>query len=239
MKSKVVNEWLALVVFCGLGWSSFATADMLDDPLTSKVMIDQLEIRHADDNYPLVFEGAAWAGRDLNKLWLKADVERAQGEIEEAEFQALISRAVASYWDVQVGVRQDVKPGPPRTWAAIGLQGLAPYFFDVNAVLFVGESGRTAARVEAEYELMLTQKWVLSPELEVNFHGQNDPESGVGSGLSNLTAGLRLRYEIVREFAPYVGVVWEKKFGNTAHYADASEEPAAQARLLIGVRAWF
>jgi len=153
--------------------------------------------------------------------------------------QFLYSKAIARYWDFQLGVRHDFKPSPSRSWATIGFKGLAPYFFDIDAAAFIGESGRTALRFEAEYELLLTQRLILTPEIELNIYGQNDPDVGIGAGLSDLEVGLRLRYEIRREFAPYIGINWSRLFGNTADFAKIAGEDTSEAQLVIGFRAWF
>ncbi len=211
-----------------------------DDPLLARVMIDQFEWRDGGDEAdPYVLEAQAWIGKDLHKLWIKTDVERVNGETEEAEIQALYSHAIAPFWDVQVGVRKDLKPTPDREWGVIGIQGLAPYFFEIDAALFVGDSGDTAARLSAEYEWMLTQKVVLSPEISMNFYGQNDMHRLTGSGLSDAQAGLRLRYEIRREFAPYIGVNWTRSFGNTADFVRDHGESTSDTQWVAGVRAWF
>ena len=210
-----------------------------DDPFLTRVIIDQLEIRDADGPNPTAMEAQAWVGKDLNKLWLKTNIERRDGETEEAEIQALYSRAISPFWNAQIGARQDATPAPSRNWGVIGVQGLAPYWFEVEAGLFVGESGRVAARFSAEYELLLTQQLILMPSVEVNMYGQNDAETGTGSGLADATAGLRLRYEIRREFAPYVGINWDKKFGNTANFAKGNSETVSDTAFVVGLRAWF
>jgi copper resistance protein B len=209
------------------------------DPLLARLMIDQLEWRDNDDAGSYALEAQGWIGKDLDKLWIKTDVERVDGTTEEAEIQALYSRAIAPFWDVQVGVRQDLQPDPDREWGVIGVQGLAPYFFEVNAALFIGDSGDTAARLSAEYEWMFTQKLVLSPEISLNFHGENDEHRRTGSGLSDGQAGLRLRYEIRREFAPYIGINWTRSFGNTADFVRAHGEDASDVQWVAGIRAWF
>lgn len=209
-----------------------------DDPVLTRVMLNQFELRDGDGN-PSALEGQMWIGKDLNKLWLKTDVERRDGNTQDAELQALYSHAIAPFWDVQIGVRHDLKPTPTRNWGVIGLQGLAPYWFDLEAALFVGESGHTGARIKAEYELLFTQRLILSPELEVNFFGQNDTETGTGSGLSDVKAGLRLRYEIRRELAPYVGINWNKKFGNSAEFVKNQGEAVSDTELVVGLRVWF
>lgn len=214
-------------------------AAMGDDPLLMKTMIDRLEVQAADGPDPLVLEGQAWIGKDLNKLWLKADVEHVDGETEEAELQALYSRAVSPYWDFQLGLRSDVRPKPARDWLTLGFEGLAPYWFEINAALFVGEESRTALRLEAEYEWMLTQRWVLSPELALNAYSKDIPEIGIGSGVSDAEAGLRLRYEIRREFAPYIGINWTGSFGETADLAKEEGEDTSGTVIVVGVRAWL
>lgn len=210
-----------------------------DDPLLVMGKLDQFEVRSTEGEDPLVLEGQAWFGYDLNKLWLKADVEREDDESEGVEIQALYSHAISAFWDVQAGLRKDFIPTPDRTWGVIGIQGLAPYKFEVDAALFVGESGRSAARFEAEYELLFTQRLILTPEIEVNAYGQNDVDTGNGSGLADVELGLRLRYEVRREIAPYVGVNWEKKYGNTADFTELQGGEVEDTQFVVGVRAWF
>ncbi|MCB1638890.1 MAG: copper resistance protein B, partial [Thiothrix sp.] len=212
---------------------------MADDPFLSKVMINRFEIVDSDEgDKPVVLEAEAWFGKDLNKLWLKADVERVGSETEEARLQLLYSHAIAPYWDIQAGIRKDFKP-VQREWATVGVKGLAPYFFDVDAALFVGEGGKTAATLSGEYELMLSQKTAVIPELSLNLYGQDDPETGVGSGLSNANLSLRLQHEFKREFAPYIGVTWNKLFGGTADYAREAGKATRDTQVMMGIQAWF
>ena len=207
------------------------------EELLTKVTLDQLEAREHDGS---ALEGSLWFGGDFNKLWLKTEVEREDGETEKAELQALYSRAIAPYWDLQLGVRHDFElETDSRNWGVVALNGLAPYFFEVDTSLFIGENGDTAFRVEAEYELLFTQQWILSPEIEVNFYGQNSPEYHTGSGLSDIEAGLRLRYEFTPQFAPYIGVNYEKKFGNAADFVRQEGESVSETQWVIGLRAWF
>ena len=210
-----------------------------DDPVLTKVIIDQLEVRMTDGPDPWVLDAQAWIGRDLDKLWLKVEAENVDGHIAEAEVQALYGRAIDPYWDLQVGWRHDIRPEPSRDWLALGLVGLAPYWLEVDAAAFIGEGGQVAVRLKGEYEWMFTQRWVLSPEMEVNLHSKDDEEVGIGSGLSNLELGLRLRYEIRRELAPYIGVNWTRKFGNTADFARDEGEDTNDVQFVAGVRAWF
>ncbi|MCB1754187.1 MAG: copper resistance protein B [Gammaproteobacteria bacterium] len=214
-------------------------ADMNDDPILLKTMIDRLEVQFDDGPDPLVLEAQAWIGRDLNKLWFKADVEYVDSETEEAEFQALYSRAVSPYWDIQLGFSRDVRPKPVRDWVTLGFEGLAPYWFEINAALFVGERNRSAARLQAEYEWMLTQRWVLSPEFTINAYSKDIPEIGVGAGISDAEIALSLRYEVRREFAPYIGVNWTNTFGGTADFAKEAGLDSSDTVFAVGVRAWF
>jgi copper resistance protein B len=233
MMKKIIAGLMAI----GLTTPVFAGAE--DDPLLYKVMIEQLEYREANGDNPFVLEGEAWIGKDLNKLWFKTEVESVDGDTEEAEVQFLYSRAIAPFWDLQVGWRHDIKPKPDRDWLALGFKGLSPYLFEVDAALFVGESGQINARLEAEYEYMFTQKLILSPEIEVNLYSKDDEDVGVGSGLSDMEFGLRLRYEVRREFAPYIGINWTKKFGQTADFARDEGEDTSDTQIVIGIRGWF
>ena len=217
----------------------YALASPHHDSPVSMVKVDQLEHRDADGDNPVVLEGEAWYGTDLNKVWFKTDAEHVDGEFEEAEVQLLYSRAIAPYWDLQVGVRHDAEPSPERTWAVIAFQGLAPGFIEVESEFFLGEQGQTQFRLTSEYELLLTQKWVLSPEIELSVYGRSDEDTAVGSGLSDLTAGLRLRYEIRREFAPYIGVEWSRTYGKTADFAKQAGEDISDTMFVAGIRFWF
>lgn len=241
------------------------------DPLLTMLMAEQLEFRrsisappndqglnshnnhhrnnqqnnHHNERNALLIDGQAWIGRDLSKLWFKTELEIIDGLTEEAELQALYSRAYVPNWDIQFGIRQDYQlinngiDSNQLTWATLGLQGLTPYFFEIDAAVFLGKSGRSALRIEAEYELFLTQKLILSPEIEINLYGKDDPKVGIGSGLSDVELGLRLRYEISREFAPYIGINWSKKSGDSADYARAKGESEANTYWVVGIRAWF
>ena len=235
MKNK-----FTVALLTGLLSNTAFSAGMSDDPTITKVMIDQFEKRITDGSDPLILEADAWIGKDLNKLWFKADVERINGGTEELELQALYSKAIDPYWDLQVGWRHDAKPkNNKRDWLAVGFKGLAPYWFEVDSSLFIGKEGRVGLRLQAEYEVMLTQQWVLTPEAEVNFHSKNDEATGTGSGLSDTQLGLRLRYEVTREFAPYVGLNWNKKFGKTEDYAKEEGEKIDSLQFVVGLRAWF
>jgi copper resistance protein B len=187
-----------------------------------------------------VVEADAWIGKDLNKAWFKFDGERVGSTWETAQFQALYSRAVDVYWDLQLGLRHDFKPAnQTRDWAVIGFRGLAPYFFDIDTALFVGGNGNASLGFQAGYEALLTQKLILTPEVRVNLFAKSDKAIDQGAGLSDSEIGLRLRYEIRREFAPYIGVNWAKRYGQTADLVRAAGGKTDDVQLVIGLRAWF
>lgn len=210
-----------------------------DDSLQHYVLFNRLEAWDAEPGTGFAWEGQGWVGTDLNRLWARSDGERIDGETESADLEVLYGRSIARWWDVVAGVRHDFQPGSSQTFAAIGVIGLAPYKFEIEATAYFGESGQTAARLEAEYELLLTNRLILQPLIEVSLYGQNDERRGIGSDLSNVEVGLRLRYEIRREFAPYIGVNWEKVFGGTADFARARGEAVDDRQFVIGLRAWF
>jgi copper resistance protein B len=210
-----------------------------DNGVNSKVLLNRLEVIDADHGTRLQWEGQAWIGTETDKLWLRTEGERIDNRTESADVEVLYGRPIARWWDVVAGVRHDFKPGASQDWAAIGVTGIAPYKFEVEATAYIGASGRTAARVEAEYELLLTNRLVLQPLVEANFNSKDDAMRGVGSGLSTMEAGLRLRYEIHRKFAPYIGVVHERAFGDTADFRELRGEEKSDTHIVAGVRVWF
>ncbi|RJX82838.1 copper resistance protein B [Pseudomonas sp. LS-2] len=210
-----------------------------DTALNSYFIFEKLEWQDADEGSALNWEAQGWIGGDVDRLWLRSEGERTNGKTEEAEVQALWGHSISPWWDLVGGVRQDFKPGDPQTWAAFGIQGLALYNFEAQATAYLGEGGQTAARLEGDYDILLTNKLILQPTAEFNFYGKNDPQRGVGSGLSESEIGLRLRYEIRPQFAPYVGVTWNRSYGKTADYAKEEGEDSNETRLVLGVRVWF
>jgi len=206
----------------------------------SKVMLDQFEQavdQHGNDGQR--WDAQAWYGGDFDKLWLKSEGERNQGDTESAELQALYSHAISPFFDLQVGARHDFQPQPTRDWVVLGMQGLAPYFFETEATLFIGNEGRSALRLKAQYDLLITQQLILAPEIETNFFGKNDSATGSGSGLSNLEFGLRLRYEFAHEFAPYIGAVWTHQFGETADLTRADGGDIQSVQWVAGLKLWY
>jgi len=205
----------------------------------SFVLFDRLEAVDLDHGRGEAWEAQAWIGSDLNRVWLRSEGEREDGRTEAADLEVLYGRSVSPWWDVVAGVKHDFKPGDSRDWAAFGVQGLAPYKFELSATAYVGESGATAATVEAEYELLLTNRLILQPRVEVEAFGKDDAARGLGSGLSTMEAGLRLRYEFTRQFAPYVGLAWERAYGGTADHRRVEGEAIEDTRFVAGLRLWF
>lgn len=210
-----------------------------DEQSFASLLVDRLEAVHTTDVSVTAYDLQAWYGRDIDRALLKAEGDVDNGTVQEARTELLWNHAVLPFWDTQVGLRVDSGEAPDRTWLAVGVQGLAPYWFEVTATAYVGDQSRSALRLDGEYELLLSQKLILQPRLEADFYGKEDAEHGQGSGFSDLVAGLRLRYEIRRELAPYVGVEWSSKYGNTADYARAVGESANETRWVAGIRFWF
>ena len=210
-----------------------------DQALHSFVLLDQFEWQAASEGGTISLDSKGWIGRDRNRLWFRAEADAQQGRIADAQTHILYGRQFSRWWDIVAGIRQDFKPGPQQTWAVVGIQGLAPYRFEIEASAYVGASGRTHARCKVEYELLLTNRLVLQPLVEAEIYGKSDSERGVGAGLSTTESGFRLRYEIRREVAPYFGVVWSNTWGRTADFAKAAGEDTGGARWVTGMRLWF
>ncbi len=237
---------LRLIVILGAllsAWPAKASAQththtVHDEAINYYVLLDEFEWQGGERG-GLHWDNKGWIGRDLDRLWFRSELSTNDGRVDDAEAHVMYGRAFARWWDVVGGVRQDFRPGPAQTWAAIGLQGLAPYWFEVEVTAYVGAGGRMALRLETESDLLITNRLILQPLIEVNLHSKSDPERGIGSGLTKTEIGLRARYEWKRELAPYLGITWNHKHGQTADFAEASREKAGGARLVVGVRAWF
>jgi copper resistance protein B len=223
----------------GIGYGDMSSMDATDGQPLGMLKIDQLELTDGRYATGQAWEVEGWYGNDSDKLWLRSEGDADHGRIGDGQVEALWSHAVAAFWNAQLGVRQDVGEGPHRPWAAFGIQGLAPYWFELEATGYLGPSSRTAARLRAEYELLFTQRLILQPEFELNLYGSDDPASRVGSGLSDARLGLRLRYEISRQFAPYIGIVWIQRHGATADDARLDGQPSMDRQFVAGVRIWF
>jgi copper resistance protein B len=208
---------------------------------TGAVLFEKLEYGWGLDGPNIGrWDGQAWYGGDVNRVWLKTEGETARnGTVEGAEVQLLYSRLLGYYWDFQAGVRYDIRPRPDRFYGVIGLQGLAPGMFEVDVQGFVSEKGDLSARAEVSYDAYITQLLVLQPNVEVNLALQKVPELGVGSGFNDIEAGLRLRYEVTRKVSPYIGVSYERKLGDTARYARNEGEDVGGWAFLTGIRLFF
>lgn len=205
----------------------------------SLLLFDRLEWQSGTGAGSLVLGARGWVGGDLDRLWFRTRVAGRDRRVGDAGVQLLYGRAIARWWDVVGGIRQDVEPGPARTWAAIGIQGLAPSRFEVEATGYVGSSGRTHLHLSTEYDLLLTNRLVLQPSASIDAFGKSDQARSIGAGLSSIEGGLRLRYEIRRELAPYLGVAWQRRTFGTADLARAAGEPERDTRLVVGARVWF
>jgi copper resistance protein B len=223
----------------GVGYGDMRGMDMYDSTPLGMLLIDQLEVFHGRNGNGQNWEAEGWYGNDSDKLWIRTEGELSRGTLEDGDLEAFWNRNIATYWSSQLGARQDLGAGPDRTWAAFGVQGITPYWFDLEATGYVGASGRTAARLRAEYELLFTQRLILQPELETNLYGKNDPQRRIGSGVSDVQFGMRLRYEFQRQFAPYIGVNWVRRIGTTAEYAQQDGQSALDRQIVAGLRLWF
>lgn len=208
------------------------------DKTIGYLLFDRLEAWN-DDGDGQAWEAQGWLGNDRHKLWLRSEGEREDGRTSHADVEVLYGRPIARWWDLVAGVRHDIAPGRDQNFAAIGVIGTAPYKFEVEATAYLGASGQTAARISAEYELLLTNRLILQPKIEADWHGRDDHSRGIGSGLGKIDTGLRLRYEFTRKFAPYVGVVHERSFGGTADMLRDEGEASRDTRVVAGLRLWF
>jgi copper resistance protein B len=210
-----------------------------DSDLHAYWLFDRLEYQKADEGTALAWDAEGWVGSDTNRLWLRSQGERTNGHTENAELQALYGHAVTPWWTLVGGVRQDFKPESPQTWAAFGVQGEPLSDLDFQATFYLGENRQSALRLEGNYDLSITSSLILQPRMEANFFSRNDPVRQQGAGLSTLEAGLRLRYEIIPEVAPYIGVNWTKNYGHTANYVREEGDDVEEGRLVVGVRMWY
>ena len=210
-----------------------------DEHVFHHLLFDQMEGRFGRDS-SFRWAGEGWAGTDTNRLWLKTEGEvNSKGEVEDGQHEVLYGRPVSTYFDLQGGLRTDIDSATGRTWAVLGIEGLAPQFFHVSATAYASSGGHYAARLEGNYDFLLTQRLILQPQVELNFYAKDDPRRLMGSGLAHLDTGLRLRYEITRKFAPYIGVIYQNTFGNTANWARARGEQTSALRFSVGLRSWF
>jgi len=211
---------------------------LADEHAFWSVLGDRLE--YQEDSDSTVYDIQAWYGTTYNRFVIKAEGDIADGTLEESSTDLLWGHALNAYFDTQFGVRLDqYDEGKDRQWLAIGMQGLAPYWFELDVTAYVGDDGRTALSAEAEYELLLTQRLILQPRAELNLYGKDDLDNRLGSGLSDLALGLRLRYEFSRQFSPYIGVEWTDTYGDTADYRRAAGQDTSGTQFVAGLRFWF
>lgn len=246
MKNKgIVLALSVLFATPGFAAKQAGTPDDWDMPMHKPgpfwmVLGDRAETGFSDGHDSYTWDVQGWYGYDWNRLRWKTEGEGIQGESpEDAEVQLLFSRMFAPYWEWQVGVRHDFEPGPARNHFVAGIQGAAPYEFEVDAALFVSEDGDVSARFEAEYDLLLTQRLILQPRLEINAAFSEVPAFGTGRGINNSELDLRLRYEFRREFAPYIGISWGQQYGDTADLLRQAGEDTSETSVVAGVRFWF
>jgi copper resistance protein B len=221
----------------GLSFAGVSAANAAEQQIFHMVR-GEIDASEIDDADIMTWDAAAWVGGDTNRVWIKTEGESEDGDVRNAEIQALWSRNIADFWDVQAGLRVDLEPDA-RTYLAFGVQGLAPYRFETEASAFVSEEGDLSARLQQSFDLHVTQRLIAEPHIEINAYAQDLPERGIGAGLSDATLGLQVRYEITRKFAPYVDFVWESALGETASIARANGEDVRAESVRTGIRFWF
>jgi copper resistance protein B len=200
----------------------------MGDQIYAHALLDQFEGR-LGSGAAFRWDGQGWIGGDYDKLWVKSEgFVQGDGRVTDGDQELLYDRAITTYFDLQAGLRSDLDSRTPRNWGAFGVQGLAPLFFELEATGYVSESGHLAAKLQASYDLLLTQRLILQPRIELNLYSRADPDRHVGAGLSDIDAGLRLRYELSRKFAPYIGVTYSEQTGASADF-----------RAVAGIRTWF
>lgn len=212
-----------------------------DNQIFTHVLFDQFEGRTDGSNGNLRWDGEGWIGTDMNRLWFKSEGFADNGKVSDGDVEAFYDHPIprTRYFDAQIGVREDLDSGPRRTWGAVGIEGLAPYFFQIEPTFYFRDDGHIAGRLTTTYDLLITQRVIAQPELEMNFYSKRDIERFIGSGLSDLDTGLRLRYEISRKFAPYIGFAYMRKFGDTATLSRQTGETVSASRLVFGFRFWY
>jgi len=223
-----------------LGLEPGAMQPVMDSGIFAHAILNENEGRWNGSNTQYRWSGEGWLGSDYDKLWIKSEgTLQSNGTLEDGQHQFLYDRAITTYFDLQGGLRSDIDSHPARNWAALGIQGLAPYFFDLELTGYVSSGGHLAAKFEAFYDLLLTNRLILQPQVEIDLYSKADPARLTGAGFADIDTGLRLRYEFSRNFAPYIGVVYEGNFGQTASYAKRAGESTGDFRFAFGVRVWF
>ena len=219
----------------------FGIPPIHDNEIFATFLADRLEYQTREGNETLFWDLQAWIGTDYHRLYLESEGEYLldSEDVEEAEIELLYGFNISVFWDLRIGLRHDFEPKPSRTFAAIGLQGLAPYWFEVETTAYISDEGDISATLEAEYDILLSQRLILQPLIETDIALQQVEENRVGQGFNDIELGLRLRYEIRREFAPYIGVSWSRKLGETADMAEDEGEDIDVTSFVAGIRFWF
>jgi copper resistance protein B len=223
----------------GYGFGPLPPPEMADKEYFNALLVDRLESLSTGSTTFMTYDFQYWWGKTFNRALIRAEGDIDDGAFQHARTELLWAHAADPNWDTHLGIRYDKGFGPDRGWLALGVQGIAPYWVYVEATAYVGEQGRTAFRLETEYDVLLTQKLVLQPRIEANFYGKKDPARALGHGLSDLAVGLRLRYEIWRELAPYIGIEWAGRFGDTADYLRNAGNRTDEIRAVAGIQFWY
>jgi copper resistance protein B len=219
----------------------FGMPPIHDNEIFAMFKADRFEYQTNEGEELLLWDVQAWIGTDYQRLYLESEGEWLidEEDLEHADIELLYGFNVSVYWDLRIGLRHDFEPGPSRTFAALGVLGLAPYWFEIDATAYISDDGDISAELEAEYDLLLTQKLVLQPRLETTIALQEVSENGVGQGINDIELGLRLRYELHRKFAPYIGIQWHRKIGETADLAREDGEEINVTSFVTGITFWF
>jgi len=213
----------------------------MGDDIFGHFLFNQLEGRTEGPDSEFRWDGEGWVGGDMNKLWIKSEGFVEHGKATDGDTEVLYDRPIPflRYFDAQAGLRYDLDSNPGRTWGAIGVEGLAPYFFEVAPTFYFSDGGRVAGKIAGSYDILITNRLIAQPQIEMNFYSKRDPSRGIGSGLSELDTGLRIRYEIIRKFAPYIGVVYNGKFGETADFTRTERGTVHDVSFIFGIRLWY
>lgn len=229
---------IALIGACSASAVAVAQTGMgHDDAVFLYLQAERLEYRESAGETLWDLQG--WYGGDLHKLWFKSEGHADGSDVDDAELQVLYSRAWTAFFDLQLGVRVSDLDGRNIVSAVAGVQGVAPYRVEIDAALFVTDDGDVSIRSEFERDIFLSERVILQPRVELGIALQDSSELGVGSGVTGLAAGVRLRYEVTRKFAPYIGVDYDKRFGDTADFVRANGGDADESTVVAGIRFWF
>jgi copper resistance protein B len=223
------------------GYTQYGEPPVMDNTVFGHVLLSQLEGRTNGPDNEFRWNGEGWVGTDMNKLWIKSEGFLENGKVTDGDTEALYGRPIPylRYFDFQAGVRYDLDSNPGLWWGAVGIQGLAPYFFEFEPTFYFSDQGRVAGRIEGSYDILITQQLIAQPQIEMNFYNKSDPSRGFGSGLSQIDSGFRIRYEITRKFAPYLGFAYTGSFGRSATFVRNEGGHTQDPRFVFGVRLWY